>query len=381
MRLTSKAISLLRLKNQQVGSNVLRSAEEVVAWMGAMQAQDYGMVRWAVGVRQPGLSMADVQDAIDRGQIIRTHVLRPTWHLVSSRDVSWMLDLTAPYIKASMQRRLRELELTSTFIRKGYDLIARELTAAPFLTREEIAAKFSDKKLDVQGQRIAHLLLLAELDKLICSGPLKGKKNTYALFSKRIKGSPALSHDEALAALCARYFQSHGPATLRDFAWWSGLPAREARSALDMSAKTLQSETVNDTDYWFADGTPRTRARTSLYLLPAFDEFIISYNDRTDSLEAAHHMSAIASNGLFRPVVVYNGQVIGLWKKTSAQKGPVIDVKFLPKAKVPKSDAFKKLLKTATRKVTEFYSISGSGAPSARFARASSQYRSLNTDY
>lgn len=356
MNLTPNGISLRRLKSQRVGDTMLKSPEEVVAWMGAMQAQDYGMARWAVGVRLPEAPIRSVQDAIDRREIIRTHVLRPTWHFVSAKDAAWMLDLTAPFIHASLQPRLRELELTPSLIGKAHALIAKALADSACLNRDEIVRMLAAGKLDLQGQRAAHVLLTAELDKLICNGPLRQKKNTYALFTKTTGQSRTLSRDEALATLCRRYFESHGPATVQDFTWWSGLPAKDARTALEMNRAHLISEKMGTATYWFAAGIAGARARDSVHLLPAFDEFIISYKDRTPSLAAAHHVTAIASNGIFRPVIVYNGQVIGLWKKTHARNRPAIETEFFPKVKIPKTPAFNKLLKTATGKVIDFYS-------------------------
>jgi hypothetical protein len=355
MDIAMNEISLRRLKGQQIAGSSFTKPPDVVAFMGAMQAQDYSMARWAIGVRLPHATQAQIQGAIDIGEIIRTHVLRPTWHLVSPKDVSWMLTLTSPYIRAALKSRHRELEFTPAIVKKGCRIIEKAIAHSGALTREEIVQKLQAGNINTAEQRAVHLLLLAELDQLICSGPLKGNKNTFALFSDRVPQSKALHREEAAATLCMKYFESHGPATVQDFTWWSGLPPGEAKKALASVNAQLMSETVGSTTYWFKASAAAHTTEDTLFLLPAFDEFVISYKDRSASLALSHNGRAISSNGIFRAMIVYNGQVIGLWKKTRVRNKHLIETDLFPKLKISKTEGFRKKLSHAVARVVEFY--------------------------
>jgi hypothetical protein len=283
--------------------------------MGAMQAQDYAMAKWAIGVRLPGSADRTIKAALDAGEIIRTHVLRPTWHFVSADDIHWMLELTAPHIKAGLKSRHKELELDETIVRKSNAMIEKALRGGKHLTREELVAKLGKAKIPTDDNRAAHLMLRAELDGIVCSGATKGGKQTYALLEDRVPKTKPVPKEEALARLAHRYFASHGPATVQDFVWWSGLSVSAARRALEMAQGRLISETIHAQTLWFAEGA-FTTGTGSVYLLPAFDEFIISYKDRRAALPFENHAKAVSNNGIFRPVVVVNGQVMGTWKRT-----------------------------------------------------------------
>lgn len=352
-------LSLLRLANQQVSYHPFTKPAEVVGWMGAMQAQDFGMVRWAVGLRLPEAGLQSVQRSIDKGEIIRTHVMRPTWHLVSSKDVRWMLDLTAPHIQASMRLRLKELELTPLVLNKSLKLFEQALADGDFLTREEMISVLENNRISAREQRAAHILIWAELEKILCNGALKGKKNTYALFERRVKAQKPMSRDAALRKLAQRYFTSHGPATVPDFINWSGLPTQDARKSIDLSENRLQSAKIGSTTYWFRDLVSPAPAHDSLYLLPAFDEFIIGYKDRSACLPARHKPSAISVNGIFWPVIVFNGQVIGLWKKAVARKE--VKIHFVLFSHSRQGKKIRELLADASEKVSKFFSA-GLGA-------------------
>lgn len=364
--MTLNQISLHRLSSQQLTYTKFEMPQPLVQRMGAIQAQDSSMALWALGIRlrEPGLSL--IQNAIDSGEIIRTHVLRPTWHLVSAEDVSWMLRLSAPYIRASLKSRHRELELTPAVVGKAFRIIEKALTHAGHLTREQLMGELEAGKISTMAQRAPHLLLLAELDQLICSGPGKGKSNTYALFAQRIPRTRELTEEEALATLAARYFESRGPATLQDFKWWSGLPAAAARKGLEMVEKKFHTEKLGTQTYWMSPSALRPRAPgRTLCLLPAFDEFIIGYKDRTACLALADQRNAISSNGIFRPVVVYNGEAIGLWKKKRSGTAFSVETQLFPALKARPKQRLKeleKLIRKASEKVTAFYSGESSSA-------------------
>ena len=349
-------LSFLRLTNQQVSYHQFTKPAEVVAWMGAMQAQDYGMVRWAVGLRLAEPHLETIQRSIDKGVIIRTHLMRPTWHLVSAKDVRWMLDLTAPHIQASLKLRLKDLELSPAVLNKAMKLLERALSNGDHLTREELITILEKNRISAHDQRGAHILMWAELEKLICSGELKGKKNTYAHFERRVKPQKAISRDAALRKLARRYFTSHGPATLQDFINWSGLPTRDAKQSIDFAEKDLASLNIGSATYWFADVMRRpATVQHPVYLLPAFDEFIIGYRDRSACLPARHKGSAISLNGMFWPVIVFNGEVIGRWKKTVVKEEIKIHFDlFSPGSRQAKK--IKGLLSDASEHVIKFFS-------------------------
>ncbi len=312
-----KDVAKLRLKNQKIINSEFNSPKEIVSAMGAMQAQDYNMVKWAVGVRSNNLTDQLVESAISKGEIIRTHLLRPTWHLVSSDDIYWMLELTAPRIKSSMRSRRKELGLTEEVVKKCEKLIKKMILSYGHSTREELISVLEKSKISTKENRASHIFLIAELDRLICSGEIKNKKQTYALLEERVSKTNPFQKEEALGKLALNYFKSHGPATLQDFAWWSGLSAADSRSALEMIKKNLVSEKIGKQEFWYAnsDGVSQSGS-ASVHLLPAFDEYIIAYTDRTAALNSDHMRKAIVRNGMFMPVIVISGQAIGMWKRT-----------------------------------------------------------------
>lgn len=323
----------MRLISQQVALSKFNAAKELVAWMGAMQAQDYNMAKWAIGIRLPGATNETIETAIDKGDIIRTHLLRPTWHFVSADDLYWMLELTAPQIKALTKSRNKELELTDAIFKKSNKIIEKALIGNKHLTREEIMAELIKAKIQVDDNRSSHLMLQAELDGIVCSGATKGNKQTYALLHERVAKTKSLTKDEALARLAERYFSSHCPARLTDFIWWSGLSVANARHALEMVTPKLISETINEHTYWLANSFSNSHSlEASTYLLPAYDEYLISYKDRTASLSAKHNKRSISINGIFKPVIIVNGQVIGTWKRTIIKDKVVIETEYFKRA-------------------------------------------------
>lgn len=316
-----------RLQNQQITDNKILTIPELVNWMGAMQAQDYNQAKWALGVRLPHLTAEQIETAFNQGDFIRTHLMRPTWHFVSPDDIYWLLELTAKQIKSAMKARNRQLELTEEVFRKSQDVMINVLEGNRSLTREELGVHLNNAGLKTADQRLPHILMEAEIDRIICSGPMKGKKQTYALLAERVPVKNSLTKDESLALLARKYFTSHGPATLADFVWWSGLPVSESRKALELNKDVLLSETHESETYWFSGSFSHQKPVTdSVVLLPAFDEYLISYKNRSAAIEADHHAKAISNNGVFRPIIVVNGRISGLWKHTIKKDKLLIDL-------------------------------------------------------
>ena len=319
--MTPQEITRLRMVNQQIEGSVRKTAKELVGWMGAMQAQDYAMAKWAIGQRQPGSTDASLEAAYNRGEILRTHLMRPTWHFVSADDIYWMLDLTAPQIKRLLKTREKQLELNEAIYSKSRDLLERMLSNGLSMTREELTLEFANIHIATNENRLSHLMIWAEMEGIVCSGPIRKNKLTYSLLTDRVSVKKTVSRDEALATLATRYFKSHCPATLRDFVWWSGLSVTEARKALEMIKTSFQSETIGTETYWFAGELKNTHPLSpSVHLLPAYDEYLISYTDRSAALATVHNKKTISNNGIFHPVIVVNGQVEGLWKRNTVRE-------------------------------------------------------------
>ena len=344
-------ISNIRLHNQQIAATNLKTPKELIGWMGAIQAQDYNQAKWAIGVRMPYLTEAQIESAFNNGEIIRTHLMRPTWHFVSSDNIYWMLELTAKQIKSTTKSRNRDLGLTEAILKRSQEVLVKALEGRKSLTREELSTQLNQAGIKTDGQRMPHILMEAEIDSVICSGAMQGKKQTFALLTERVPIKNILTKDEALSLLAKKYFTSHGPATLPDFVWWSGLPVADARSALEMNKPSLISETIDFETYWFAEPVSiPTSLPDSVYLLPAFDEFLISYKNRSAAITIDHHKKAISNNGVFRPVIVVNGQISGLWKRTIKKDSVLIElVHFRPHSKKEE-----KLIEKATEIFSHF---------------------------
>jgi hypothetical protein len=253
-------------------------------------------------------------------------LLRPTWHFAAAADIRWMLALTAPQILGAMKTRHRQLGLAPAVLTKSFAVLERALRGGIHLTREEMIAALGRAKIATADGRASHLFLCAEAAGLVCSGAMKKGKPTFALLDEWVPKVDSLPKEEALARLAARYFEGHGPATLQDFIWWSGLPVGQARQALESVKRDLCSETVASATYWFSGcpSAPRS-APDSAYLLPAFDEFLIGYKDRLASLPGDSHHKAVSSNGIFRPIIVVNGRIIGTWKKSEKAATATLD--------------------------------------------------------
>jgi hypothetical protein len=314
------------LVNQHLfGLARLHTPEEVVGWLGVVQAQDYNMAKWAIGVRLPGCTNARIEEAFNRGTILRTHILRPTWHLVSPETIRWMLPLTADKIKSSARSRDRDLEITEELYSKSNRIIRKALEGNRHLTREAIGKELEKAKITVNCPRLIHFLMRAELEGIVCSGALQGKTHTYALLDERVPFTPSISREEALARLAQRYFQSHSPATIPDFSWWSGLSLSEARKGLEAVKSEFVSEEIKGQTYWINKAFGNlSDAGSSGLLLPAWDEYIVSYKDRQAILSLENQRKAISVNGIFHPAIVVNGQVVGCWKKTTNKQNPVL---------------------------------------------------------
>lgn len=317
-----------RLIAQNLTAQHFSTPSELVNWMGAMQAQDYEMSKWAIGTRLPNVTEKSIENTLNEGEILRTHLLRPTWHIVSKENIRWMLALTAPHIERIAAGYYKNLDLDSDLRHKTNNLIEKALHEHKNLTRDEIMQELSKHNIIASDLKAAHIMFHAELTGLVCSGARKGKAITYALLDERAPITPPIHRDEALAKLAKLYFQSHSPATIKDFAWWSGLPMGDVRKAINFIKNELEIFEIEQTTYYDLPLPNPSIVENDVFLLPAFDEYMVSYTNRNAALPPQYAAQAISNNGIFKPILVHQGKVIGLWKRTLKPKH--IEVELLP---------------------------------------------------
>jgi Winged helix DNA-binding domain len=304
---------------QGLAQPLAKTPEAVIRRMGAVQAQEYGPAKWAIGLRSRSTHLA-VERAIDQGRILRTHLLRPTWHFVSSVDIRWMLELTGPHVQRRNSAYNRQLGLDPRVMTCGAGVIERALGDSGCLSRRELSTHLERAGLPARSTHLAHIMMHAELEGLICSGPRRGKQSTYALLAERAPKARRLPRDEALAELTRRYLRSHGPATLRDYVWWSGLGTADARRGLEIVA--AKSREVDGLTYWSVGQDPgivRPRG-AEVHLLPVYDEYLVAYRDQQAVPRPAYIM------GAFQHALVIDGQVAGAWRTGSGKHGVTVQV-------------------------------------------------------
>jgi len=327
---TPDDIAHQRLHNQHIAQPTFNTPAEVVGWLGAIQAQDYLGALWTIGLRMNQATEAAIEQAVADRTIIRTWPMRGTLHFVAPEDARWMLNLLTPPVIARTAPRHRQLELDQAVFARSKGLFVKALQGGKQLTREDMYAVLERGKISSVGQRGYHILVQLAQEGLICWGPRSDKQQTFVLLDEWIPQSCQLDRDEALAAVATRYFTGHGPATLPDFMWWTGLKAADARTALDLAAGQLAQASVDGKSYWMAQDTPALHnPAPSVYLLPGFDEYMLGYTDRSAAL-APQDAPKIhpGGNGVFSPTIVVDGRVVGSWKRTVKKRA--VTVEFTP---------------------------------------------------
>ena len=319
-----------RLANQFLAAPGPKKASDVVRALGAVQAQDYAGAKWALAQRTRGATDADVERELSLGSILRTHVLRPTWHFVAPVDIRWMLALTAPRVNAAMAYYDRVLELDATVFRRSNAALTKALAGGKHLTRAELGKVLAKAGIGVtSGQRLGHLMMRAELDAVVCSGPRQGKQFTYALLEERVPPAKPLERDEALLELTRRYFTTREPASARDFAWWSGLSMSDVKRGIQIAGRELEPVTLDGQDFLIAErSTPKSPP--SAHLLPNYDEYFIGYKNRSAIGQRLGNAKAVTGgNALIAHVVFVDGQLVGGWKRIFEKKGVVIELELV----------------------------------------------------
>jgi Winged helix DNA-binding domain len=313
-----------RLLNTGLASSPFQSPDEVVTHLGAVQAQDFAAAKWSVGLRMRKATDAIVEKAFNEGKFLRTHVMRPTWHFIMPEDIRWMLELTSPRVKKILIPYDRQLGITDEVVAKSQKLIAEALKGKNFLNRAELAMYLKNNGISALGQKLAHLLYYSEQNALICSGPRRGKQFTYGLLEEIVPKAKNLNKQAALAKLALKYFMSHGPAQVGDFAWWSGLPAKDANEGLGLVKSKLTYTTVNGKTYWFLSNiearshhlsNSRADPDKQAFLLSVYDEYSIAYKDRSDISEKRDIERMLAMGNALTAVIILDGKVAGTWKR------------------------------------------------------------------
>lgn len=315
-----------RLQNQRMIGSSFKSPSEVVHWLGAVQAQDFAGSKWSLGLRIPNSRETLINKSFQEGSILRTHLLRPTWHFVTPADIRWLLALSAPRVHAVNAFMYRKVELDEKVYKKTNAIMEKALRDGKQLTRDELRDAFTKAGIKTEGeQRMTYIMMQAELDGLICSGPRKGKQFTYMLLEERVPQAKKPAREEALALLATRYITSRGPVTVQDFARWSGLTVSDAKRGIESVKSQFQNETISDQTYWFPENQKPVKIKAPLiHLLSIFDEYISGYKDRSamGSEEFSEKLKAMGNALTY--IIILNGQVIGTWKRILEKKTVII---------------------------------------------------------
>ena len=348
--MTKHDITHGRLANQLLIKSRALTPADVVAHLGGIQAQDYSGGEWSIGLRLPGSKLADIEKSISEGKIVRTWALRGTLHFLAGHDTRWMLDLLAPGIIAGLARRYKELELDPATFGKTNSILAGVLKGNKHLTRGELKAVIERNGISCEGQRMTFILHRASLDKVICFGVTRDKQQTHSLFDETVPKSKPKEREEALAELARRYFTSHGPATLQDYMWWSGLSAADAKAGLQAVKSELEQVTIEGMAYWTPrDALPAKSKAPAVHLLPMFDSFLLGYKDRSASIEPAV-LGQLRTGGMPHATIMIDGRVVGKWNRTFRKDGVLVETSLFTKLRGQE----KNVLSASVKRYAEF---------------------------
>lgn len=315
-----------RLHTQRLAGPPFEAPEHAVSWLCAVQSQDYGPAKWSVAQRAVGVSDAEFDRAFNDGRILRTHVLRPTWHFVHPTDIGWMLDVTGPRVQVLNAHMYRQVELDEKELSRCTNLIVKALRGGNYLTRKGMKELLEKAGAVTEGFRAAYILMNAELNGVICSGPLDGRQHTYALLEERAPSARSLSPDDALAELIVRYYTSHGPATVKDLRSWASLTIADIKRGLEMVAPRLEHEEIDGVTYWFsAAGSARKIASPTVHLLQAYDEYVMGYSESRNALDLSGVGRSQPEAPAFNLIVLLDGQFAGRWKRTIRRDSVIIE--------------------------------------------------------
>ncbi|OLE22113.1 MAG: hypothetical protein AUG44_25655 [Actinobacteria bacterium 13_1_20CM_3_71_11] len=344
-----------RLRTLRLAGPGFGAPEEAVRWLGAVQSQDYGPAKWSIGIRCTGVRDADLERAYAEGTILRTHVLRPTWHFVLPEDIGWLLRATAPRVQQLNAFMYRQQGLDEPVRERATDLIGDALRGGKSLTRKEIGAILAAAGVDPGGLRLTLLVMHAELEGVICSGPPRGAQHTYALLEERAPQARRLDPDAALAELTLRYFTGHGPATAKDLSAWASLTVAQVNRALDLVSGHLQRLELDGRTYWFAEPPPtRSTGPDVAYLLQGYDEYVMGYGETRYLMDTAGTARPISDRPPYTLTLLFGPHVAGHWKRTFAKDAVTIH----PALYAPLTATQRKALGAAADRYARFLSRS-----------------------
>ncbi len=317
MNHAAREVARRRLRAQLLSATTFAKAADVVAWLGAVQAQDYSGALWAVGLRMVDARACDVERSIEERAIVRSWPMRGTLHFLAASDARWMMELLAPRAAAAAAGRLRAMGIDERVLSRARRALVKTLEGGGRVTRPAAYRLLERAGISTQGERGLHILWRLAHEGLLCFGPREGKKPTFVLLEEWLPGGRRLRRDEALAELARRYFRGHGPATAEDLAWWSGLALSDARRAIAAAGKLVESETIGGRPYLSAPSATSpdpTRARGGAHALPPFDEFLVGYKDRSAALDSAN-AARLSAFEVLGPVIILGGQLVATWKR------------------------------------------------------------------
>jgi len=313
--MNSDDIGQLRLQNQKIIGTHFKTPEEVVSYMGGMQAQDYLGAQWAIGLRTTSCTEKDVEKAIAERKIVRTWPMRRTLHFVPAADIHWMMKLTSERVIKTYAAHMPQLGLNEDILAHARKVVTKTLVGGKIVTRLALNETLEKAGIDTKEGRGLHLIWRLGQESLICFGPREGKQQTFVLLDEWLPKKKTLTREESIGELTLRYFTSHGPATIHDFSWWSGLTITDVKAGIASIKSKLHEEMINGKNHFMGKSVPSIDKKESVHLLPPFDEYIVSYKDRTAVLKTEHNNLVNNGGGMFAPVIVINGNVVGSWKR------------------------------------------------------------------
>ena len=344
------ALAELRLHTQGIASARFETAEDVVRALGAVQSQDYNAALWALGLRLKSASVQAVEAAFARRTIVRTWPMRGTLHTVPAADARWMLELMTPRVIAASASRYRQLELDDKVFAKSAKLVLKALQAGKQITRPDFYKILESGGVATSDSRGLHILGHLAQKQLICFGPRAGKQQTIVLFDEWVPSTPRVEREEALGLLARKYFTGHGPATVQDLAWWSGLTLTDVRKGLEAIKSELEQITVGERTYWLAPGASGGPIGEA-YLLPVYDEYLVAYRDRSAALDPARKLQP--GEGTLGPAILIGGVIAGTWTRALKKDRLVLALKTF----APATPAKRRLLANAAERLGRFLGV------------------------
>ena len=349
--MNSTTITNLRLYNQHLTQTSSVEPAEIVRWLGAVQAQDYLGSLWGIGLRLKSSNESEIEKAIENRKIVRSWPMRGTLHFVAAEDLRWMLQFLTPRVIQRSAGLYKQVELDNKVFSKCNKLLSAALKGGEGLTRKEIYAVWERARISTASQRGLHILGHLAQTGLICFGARKGRQQTFVLLDEWLPSSKMLQKDQAFAKLTLAYFQSHGPATIQDFSWWSGLTIAEATQAVKSLGAQLVEEKLDTQAYYILPGSKGQKTSQLVFLLPNYDEYFVAYKDRS----AAINQNLVKNipqfgNGIFTSPIVINGLMAGYWKRSFLKDKVLIETNVIASVSKTSIDA----METAARRFGKF---------------------------